>query len=74
MYRSYSKDPYWTNAKFDGICAKTGEPFKKGDRIFYYPNGRQCFAGQAAEDAAQDFKTCAEAEEYDSTGEANASW
>lgn len=73
MHRSYSKDPYWTTARFAGVCAKTGEAFKAGDRIFYYPNGRQSFAGAAAEAAAEDFRTCAEAEEYYATGEANAS-
>lgn len=74
MYKSYSRDPYWCTARFAGVCAKTGHPFKKGDRIFYYPNGRQAFAGAAAEEAAADFRTQAEAEEFYSTGEANASW
>ncbi len=73
-YKSYSGDPYWMTAKFPGVCAKTGEAFKKGDRVFYYPKERKAYAGAAAEAAAQDFKTCAEAEEFYSSGEANASW
>lgn len=62
--RTYSKDPYWTTARFPGVCAKTGQAFKRGDRIFYYPNGRQCFAGAAAETASADFQACAQDEAF----------
>lgn len=62
--KSYEKDPYWTTARFAGKCAKTGKPFAPGDRIFYYPNGRQCFTGEAAEAAARDFESCAQDEAF----------
>jgi hypothetical protein len=52
------RDPYWTTAKFPGVCAKTGEPIKVGERIFYYPRTRKVFAGEAAEAAARDFEAC----------------
>lgn len=55
--KSYSKDPYWTTARFDRPSAnRNGQPIKKGDRIFYYPNGRQSFVGAEAETASADFK------------------
>jgi predicted SprT family Zn-dependent metalloprotease len=37
--RHYSRDPYWTTARFDSACS-CGTKIKKGDRIFYYPNGK----------------------------------
>lgn len=43
-------DPYAMTAKFPGECqgrkpdgSKCGAPIKRGDRIFYYPNGRTAF-------------------------------
>ncbi len=51
-------------ARFPGKCAKTGAEIKKGDRVFYYPNGRQMFAGDAAEAAAADFAACAADESF----------
>lgn len=48
-------DPYWTTARFPGVCAKTGEPIRKGERIFYYPKDRKTLKGEAAEQAARDF-------------------
>ena len=62
--KTYSRDPYWTTARFAGVCAKTGQPFKAGERIFYYPNGKQCFAGAAAEAASADFTACAQDEAF----------
>lgn len=38
--KSYGGDPRWIVAKFAGRDV-TGEPFQKGDRIFYFPNGKQ---------------------------------
>lgn len=64
-----NNDPYWTTARFPGVCAKTGIAFKKGDRIFYYPSGRQCFVGAAAEAASADFRACADDEAFMNGGE-----
>lgn len=62
--KNYNGDPYWMTAKFPGTCAKTGEPFKRGDRVFYYPRERKCYAGAAGEAAAADFAACAADEEF----------
>lgn len=37
----FARDPYWLNARFDSTCSKCGRPIKKGQKIFYYPNGKQ---------------------------------
>ncbi len=58
-----NRDPYWTTARFDGPSNnRNGQPIKRGDRIFYYPNGRQSFVGIEAESAAADFQACADDE------------
>lgn len=49
------RDPYWTTAKFSSTDAN-GNPVKKGDRIFYYPNTRTVLTGEAAEASAADFE------------------
>jgi hypothetical protein len=61
----YAKDPYWTTARFSGKSSnKDGAPIKVGDRIFYYPNGRQSFVGAEAEAASADFQACAQDEAF----------
>jgi hypothetical protein len=61
----YKNDPYWMTAKFAGPSNnKDGTPIKKGDRIFYYPSGRQVFVGAEADAAAADFQACAEDEAF----------
>lgn len=65
--KTYAKDPYWTTARFDSVAAN-GDTIKKGDRIFYYPNGRQSFVGQAAIEAAADFESCAQDEAFQNGG------
>lgn len=63
--KTYKNDPYWTTARFAGPSAnKDGTPIKKGDRIFYYPNGRQSFVGAEAEAASADFQACAADEAF----------
>ncbi len=58
-----NKDPYWMTARFAGPSNnRDGSPIKKGDRIFYYPLGRQSFVGAEAEAAAADFQACADDE------------
>lgn len=66
--KTYSGDPYWMTAKFPGKCAKTGEPFKCGERVFYYPRERKAYAGKAAEQAAADFAACAQDEAFANGG------
>lgn len=63
-----SGDPYWMTARFPGKCAKTGEPFAKGARVFRYKSG-ECYAGAAAAAAAADFKSCADDEAFMNGGE-----
>lgn len=65
----YKNDPYWTTARFDCVSANRDKtPIRKGDRVFYYPSGRQYFVGAEAEAAAADFAACA-ADESMMTGE-----
>lgn len=54
-------DPYWLTARFTGTCAgrTCDHPIRKGDRIFYYPNGRKAYVGPCAEAAAADFDSAA---------------
>jgi len=49
------RDPFWMNAKFPGKD-KNGVPFKKGDRVFYYPATKTILTGDAAEKAALQFQ------------------
>lgn len=50
-------DPFWMTAKFKGTCATTGcdDPIRRGDRIFYYPNGKKAYVGTCAAAADRDF-------------------
>lgn len=67
--KTYAGDPYWLTAKFNGPSNnKDGTPIKRGDRIFYYPRGRQSFVGAEAEAAAADFQSNAEYEDFCSGG------
>ena len=43
----YSKDPRFTNARFDSKCAETGRTIKKGERIAYYPNGNKVYCEES---------------------------
>jgi DNA-binding ferritin-like protein len=47
-------DPYWMTAKYPGKDHK-GNPFKKGDRVFYYPRTKTILTGPEAEQASRDF-------------------
>jgi hypothetical protein len=42
-----NRSPYFTQARYDGKCAETGAPIKKGDRIAYYPATKQVFSEQS---------------------------
>ena len=39
----YSGDPYWTTARFTSKCRNCGRVITKGERIFYYPKGKEVF-------------------------------
>lgn len=47
-------DPYWLTAKYPGKD-KNGKPFKKGEKVFYYPKTKTILTGPEAEKAAKDF-------------------
>lgn len=47
-------DPYWMVAKYPGKDHK-GNPFKKGDRVFYYPRTKAILTGEEAQQASRDF-------------------
>ena len=56
MRSSYARDPHWITAKYAGIDAN-GTPFAKGERVFYFPSGKQLFAGQAGREASARFES-----------------
>ena len=56
-------DPYWVVAKFSGKDNK-GRPFKKGDRVFYYPRTKTFLTGPEAEKASRDFDAAVADEGY----------
>lgn len=64
-YKSYSGDPYWTTAKFDSVDAK-GNKVKKGDKILYFPKGKQVFTGADAEREWASFESAAADESFES--------
>lgn len=50
--------PYFTKARFDGICAETGQLIHRGDAILYNPTTKQVFCDssqQACDKRAMDF-------------------
>lgn len=59
----YRDDPYWMTAKYPGRDHK-GNPFKKGERVFYYPRTKTMLTGAEAEKASLEF----EAAKFDERG------
>lgn len=51
---SYSGDPRWITAKYAGVDAH-GKPFKKGEEVLYFPNGKKFYTGAEAERAWREF-------------------
>ena len=43
---SYRQDPHWMTARYPGKCAGCARPINKGERAFYYPNGKRMYGGQ----------------------------
>ncbi len=63
--KRYSLDPRWTFARFDSRCHRCNGHIKKGDRIFYYPNGRTvyCDGIGCGEKCSQEFNEAAQDED-----------
>jgi hypothetical protein len=61
--RSYSGDPHWITARYPGVCAARDctQAIARGDRAFYYPNGRALYAAPCghADTNSRDFEACA---------------
>jgi hypothetical protein len=56
-------DPYWMTAKYPGKD-KDGKPFKKGEKVFYYPRTKTILTGPEAEKAAREFASAASDEDF----------
>jgi hypothetical protein len=68
-YRSsYAGDPRKITARRPGTCAKCGKPFLAGERIFYYPKGKQTYSGECALAAERDFEAARSDEDAMSGG------
>lgn len=39
----YQHDPRWINVRYAASCCRCGRRINKGDRAFYFPNGRDLF-------------------------------
>lgn len=48
MRRNIPRDPYWTTARYSGECRRCKAPIKRGDRIWWYPNGRAAYCAADA--------------------------
>lgn len=59
----YSKDPYWMVAKYPGKDAD-GKPFRKGERVFYYPLTKTILTGAKADRASAEFDAASFDEDY----------
>ena len=57
-YRRYRGDPYWKRAKTDGVSVD-GTPYKRGERVFFYPRTGAIYAGEAARSASAEFEELA---------------
>lgn len=54
MQRRRNLDPYRTVARYDGKCAETGKPYRKGDPIIYYPRSRSAYVESSKQ--AEEFR------------------
>jgi hypothetical protein len=63
--RRYSGDPYWITARYAGRCVRCGRTIPKGERAFYYPNGKglYCQAALCGEQCAAEFQGATEDED-----------
>lgn len=67
MSRYACRDPYWLTAKWEGTC-HCGGTIKKGQRAFYYPNGKRLLCAPCSEKAAAEFAAAAADEAFMSGG------
>lgn len=51
--RYASRDPYWLDARFASVCS-CGQKIRKGDQIYYYPNGRTAVCEKCGEQGERD--------------------
>jgi len=58
-----SGDPYWMVSRYPGRD-QNGKPFKKGDKVFYYPRTKTFLTGPEAEQASRDFQAARSDEGY----------
>ena len=49
---------FWKRAKVDGL-AVDGTPYKRGERVFFYPRTGATYAGDAAHRASAEFEELA---------------
>ena len=61
-YKSYSRDPFWLNAKYGSYCKKCNKQIKTGDKIFYYPITKSAYCTECGKHAERDFIRCVEME------------
>lgn len=47
--RYVNKDPYPLKARFDSDCAGCGKRIRKGDQIYYWPDGRKAYCEACGE-------------------------
>lgn len=64
-HKTYRGDPYWLTLKYPGHCDKCHKPLARGERAYYYPNGRKMFGESCGhgQEAEQDFHAQVEMEE-----------
>lgn len=59
-FRTRNLDPYWLTARFNSKCSnpKCGREIKKGERAFYFPNGKsiRCDRDECGGQASRDFE------------------
>ena len=48
MRHQRNLDPYWTTARFNSTC-RCGKAIKRGDRIFYRPNGKVAYCEECGQ-------------------------
>ena len=60
-YTRYTGDPYWKRAKSPGTSAD-GTPYRKGERVFFYPRTGATYAGDGATRASAEFDELASLE------------
>jgi hypothetical protein len=65
--KRYALDPYWMTARYPGTCRQCGRTIKRGERAFYYPNGKHLFCAtgrDCGQVASADFDAAANDEAF----------